>query len=397
MNSSRSLNIKYIASQVFYFAAFAAMMGYASVYLLYKGFSNSTIGIILSLCSILAVFLQPALATFADSHKNIEIRKIITTIVAIAIVLSVALLILPANQTIIFILIVSIFTLETTIQPLVNTLAFIFEKYNININFGAARGLGSVAYAVTSIALGYVVEWFNPDLLPLCYVIFNVLLFIVVYTFVLPKGAQSIEAKVEEETEETLVEENTSLLGFAKKYKKFLLLLFGFVFVYFAHTIINNFFIQIITNVGGNSSDMGNAVFLAAMLELPTMAYFNQLVKKVNCGTLIKISIAMFLVKHAITYFASDIIMIYIAQIFQMGAFALFIPASVHYVNCKVDKSDITKGQSFVTTSMTVSGVFANLIGGVLLDVISVNQVLLVGVILSIFGAVIVILATEKV
>ena len=76
MDSRKSLNIKYMASQIFYFGAFAAMMGYASVYLLYKGFSNSTIGIILSLCSILAVFMQPALASFADNHKNIEISRI---------------------------------------------------------------------------------------------------------------------------------------------------------------------------------------------------------------------------------------------------------------------------------------------------------------------------------
>lgn len=396
MDSKKSLNIKYIASQIFYFGTFAAMMGYASVYLLHKGFSNSTIGIILSLCSILAVFMQPALASFADNHKNIEIRKIINTIVGIAIVLSVALFVIPTNQTLIFILVVAIFSLETTIMPLINTLAFIFEKYGIQINFGIARGLGSVAYALTSMALGYIVEWFSPDLLPICYIVFNVLLFIVVHLFVLPKNAQIVD---DEQNNETTVEvqENDSLLQFAGKYKKFIIFLFGFVLVYFAHTIINNFFIQIITNVGGNSSDMGNAVFLAAMLELPTMAYFTKLSQKVNCGTLIKASIVLFLAKHAITYLATNMVMIYIAQVLQMGAYALFIPASVYYVNCKVDNKDIVKGQSFVTTSMTMSGVFANIIGGILLDAVGVSEVLLIGVILSFIGAVIVFFTVEKV
>lgn len=396
MDSRKSLNIKYMASQIFYFGAFAAMMGYASVYLLHKGFSNSTIGIILSLCSILAVFMQPALASFADNHKNIEIRKIINTIVAIAIILSVALLVIPTNQTLIFILIVAIFSLETTIMPLINTLAFIFEKYGIQINFGIARGLGSVAYALTSMALGYIVEWFSPDLLPICYVVFNALLFIVVHLFVLPKNAQIVNADEESETEAE-VQENVSLLKFSSKYKKFIVFLLGFVLVYFAHTIINNFFIQIVTNVGGNSSDMGNAVFLAAMLELPTMAYFTKLSQKVNCGTLIKASIVLFLAKHAITYLATNMVMIYIAQVLQMGAYALFIPASVYYVNCKVDNKDIVKGQSFVTTSMTMSGVFANIIGGILLDAVGVSEVLLIGVILSLIGAVIVLFTVEKV
>ena len=245
-------------------------------------------------------------------------------------------------------------------------------------------------------ALGYIVEWFSPDLLPICYVVFNALLFIVVHLFVLPKNAQIVNADEESETEAE-VQENVSLLKFAGKYKKFIVFLLGFVLVYFAHTIINNFFIQIVTNVGGNSSDMGNAVFLAAMLELPTMAYFTKLSQKVNCGTLIKASIVLFLAKHAITYLATNMVMIYIAQVLQMGAYALFIPASVYYVNCKVDNKDIVKGQSFVTTSMTMSGVFANIIGGILLDAVGVSEVLLIGVILSLIGAVIVLFTVEKV
>ena len=182
-----------------------------------------------------------------------------------------------------------------------------------------------------------------------------------------------------------------------KHAKKFILFLVGFVLVYFAHTIINNFFIQIITNIGGTSADMGNAVFVAAMLELPTMAFFTKMSEKINCGTLIKFSILMFCVKHALTYFATNMIMIYLAQVCQMFAYALFVPASVYYVNEKIAVADRVKGQSLVTTSMTLSGVFANFAGGIMLDALGVGHVLLAGVVLSIVGAVIVISMTEKV
>ena len=49
MKKNRSLNLKYAGSQIFYFAAFASMMGYASVFLLDKGCTNSQIGIALAL------------------------------------------------------------------------------------------------------------------------------------------------------------------------------------------------------------------------------------------------------------------------------------------------------------------------------------------------------------
>ena len=363
MKKNRSLNLKYAGSQIFYFAAFASMMGYASVFLLDKGCTNSQIGIALALSSIIAVLLQPMLASFADNHKNIEMRNIITPIVLL-------------------------------VMPLMNSLAFVFEQHGIEINYGLARGLGSVAYAIASLVLGHVVESFSPGILPLFYIIFTALLFVVVKMFVLPKGYEKEITKEDTKQEET---EQLSFGKFCMKYKKFILFLVGFVLVYFAHTIINNFFIQIITNIGGTSADMGNAVFVAAMLELPTMAFFTKMSEKINCGTLIKFSILMFVVKHALTYFATNMIMIYLAQVCQMFAYALFVPASVYYVNKKIAVADRVKGQSLVTTSMTLSGVFANFAGGIMLDALGVGHVLLAGVVLSIVGAVIVILMTEKV
>ncbi|MCD8027188.1 MAG: MFS transporter [Erysipelotrichaceae bacterium] len=396
MNQSNNLSAKYMASQVCFFGAFAAMMGYASVFLLNKGFNNSTIGILLSLISVISVFLQPTIAAFADQHKEIEIRKIITSILVIAIIGSALLIVAPANQVLIFALVTITFTLVTSISPLMNTLAFVFEKYGIKINYGLARGLGSVSYAIVALVLGYVVEWFNADILPIFYVIFTALLFIIVNGFVVPKDAQVVEEETQEETQEETEQSSLSLLQFSLKYKKFVAFLLGFVCVYFAHTIINNYFIQIITPIGGTESDMGTAVFLAAMLELPTMAFYNKMSYKINGGTLIKISMILFIVKHFITYIATSMTLIYVAQVCQMGAYALFVPASVAYVNDKIAKQDIVKGQSFLTTANTLAGIFANLVGGVLLDAVGVSQVLLIGVILTVIGAIVVILTTEK-
>lgn len=394
MKKIRSLDLKYAGSQIFYFAAFCSMMGYASVFLLDKGCSNSQIGIALAISNIIAVFTQPILASFVDNHQNIEMRNIISIITLIVIALSAVLYLFPGSALFVLFLVVAIFATMSTIMPLMNSLAFIFEKYGIEINYGLARGLGSVAYAFASMMLGYVVESFSPGILPLFYIIFTALLFVVIRLFVLPKTGHY------EIIEEHKEKEDTKQLSFGKfcmKYKKFIIFLLGFVLVYFAHTIINNFFIQVINNIGGTSSDMGNAVFVAAMLELPTMALFSRLSEKINCGTLIKFSIIMFVAKHALTYFATNMIMIYMAQVLQMFAYALFIPASVYYVNQKVAVADRVKGQSLVTMSMTLSGVFASFCGGILLDAIGVHEVLLVSAILSVVGAIIVCATTENV
>ncbi|MDO4170839.1 MAG: MFS transporter [Lachnospiraceae bacterium] len=395
MKNILKLDLKYAASQIFYYGAFCAITGYASVYLLNKNFNNSMIGLVLALCNVLAVVIQPILASFVDKYEKIQLRNVISVISVIMIGSSIILYVFPTNEMLILIFIVCIFSMITMIMPLMNSLAFVFEKYGIQINYGISRGLGSVAYAVTSFIIGYAVEGFSPDILPLFYVALNLFLLIAVQLFVLPKN-QNFECV---KTEETQKEHHTqlSLTKFCVKYKKFIVFLFGFIFVYFAHTIINYFFIQMVTYIGGTSSDMGNAVFLAAIFELPTMLFFTKVSQKVNCGTLIKFSVIMFFVKHILAYFATNMIMIYLSQAMQMFAYALFIPASVYYVNQKIAASDQVKGQSMVTMAMTIAGVFASLIGGVLIDMIGIHYALLVGAVVSFVGMMIVCLTVEKV
>lgn len=394
MKTIFKLDMKYAASQMFYWGAYCAMTGFASVYLLDRRFSNSAIGMVLALCNVLAVILQPVLAAYIDKNPNIELRSVILVITAGAMILSGALYIFPDNKVLVFILTVAVYSLIIAAMPLMNALAFVFEKYGIKINYGFARGMGSVAYALTSMILGYIVEYFMPGVLPLFYILLCVLLYAVVRLFVLPENGEYVSAEAEPGHREE--NQQLSMAEFCAKYKRFIAFLFGFIFIYFAHTIINYFLIQIVTDIGGTSSDMGNAVFLAALMELPAMLCFSRISQKISCGTLIKFSILMFLLKHMIAYLAFNMIMIYISQAIQLLAYAIFIPASVYYVNQKIAVADRVKGQSMVTMAMTIAGIFASLIGGMLIDSIGIHQVLMVGVVVSLIGAVIVCITVEK-
>lgn len=388
-----SLDIKYSLTQALYFGSFCALMGYASVFLLGKGFSNSVIGIALALISMIAVFTQPMVASFADKNQHIELRKIIAVILAIAIVLSILIYFLKEPTILLLCVFVGISTFMMTIQPLLNSLAFLFEKYGIEVNFGLARGIGSAAYALVSFVLGYLVEDFGSSQIPLIYIVFNILMLIVVYTYVIPQN-EKIEVKNENTQDEE--EKQLSFVEFLKKYKKFMIFVGGVVLVFFTHTIINNFFIQVITPINGTESQMGTAVFLAAILELPAMGLFNVIRSKISCTTLIKISVISFALKHGLTYLAPNMAMIYIAQALQIVSYAIFIPASVYYVNQVIAKADSIKGQSMVTMAITASGIIANLMGGILLDAIGVQSVLLIGVVISVIGAIVVILSMEN-
>ncbi len=394
MKTNKILDMKYALTQVLYFGSFCALLGYASVYLLAQHVSNSVIGIVLALTSVIAVITQPMIASYADNHQEIKLSRIIVIFLIVAIALSISLFFLGHITMLLLCAFVGIVTCMMTIQPLLNSMAFMFEKHGIAINYGVARGLGSAAYALVSLTLGYMVEDFGASILPLVYIILNLLLTIAVYTFVLPK--QYEKKDITKEKEDTVVQEDLSFLDFCKRYRMFMLFALGTVLVFFTHTVINNFFIQVITPIGGTESQMGIAVFIAAILELPAMSLFNIMREKAGCENLLKISAIAFLIKHVITFLAPGMMLIYVAQVTQIFAYAIFLPASVYYANEVIDQCDRIKGQSIVTASVTASGIIANLAGGFLLDAIGVHSLLFLGVIISVLGAIVIFISTNN-
>ncbi len=393
MKKILALDIKYALMQVLYFGSFCGLMAYASVFFLAHGVSNATIGIILAITSVITVFTQPLIAGFADQHPQIELRKLVVAMTVLTIILSILLYVFKGITALLIAFFVSVATIMMTMQPLFNSLAFVFEKYGIEINYGVARGLGSASYALVSFAVGHLVEAYNADLIPWVYIILNILLVLVVYGFVLPKAVKTTTTlQAEKQTDE-----KTSFIQFCTKYKRFMIFVFGVMVVFFTHTIINNFFIQILTPINGTEGDMGTAVFIAAIVELPAMSVFNVIRQKISCEKLLMISVVVFALKHTLTYLATSVFMIYAAQFMQIGAYAILIPASVYYVNDKIAENDANKGQSMVTTAIAASGILANLVGGILLDTLGVHQVLLIGAIVSFIGTAIVIVAMKEV
>lgn len=396
MKKILALDIKFSAMQFFFFASFGALMGYASVYLLSRGISTSVIGVALASTSAIAFVCQPFMASFADKNKQIELRYIICAALLISIAMAVVLIMAPNASMFLVCMFVAIGTLLSTIMPLVTTLAFQFEKYGIAINFGVARGVGSAAYAIIAYVVGQLVEMFDAGIVPIVFIAFNLVLTFVVYTFVLPKNVSREEVKKEEKHDQSQVKNDLSFVQFMTRYKKLTTFVLGTVFIFFAHTIINNYMILVIEPVGGTEAAMGTAVSLAAMLELPAMFFFDQLREKFSLNKLLKLSAIMFVVKHTLTAIAPSMFVIYIAQATQMLAYAILCPASVYLVNEMVDSSDLTKGQSLVTMGQSLSGIIANLIGGVLIENIGVTPVLYMGAVVTVLGSAIIIYITKK-
>ncbi len=372
---SLKYNILYALSTIFYYAGYCIIIGYISVYLLSQGLTNTKIGMILAFSQVLSVIIQPLLINIIEKYHHSKVRIPLLQLVGCVLILSFILFCFHKNQIILSLCVISILALVMAMMSLVNSLAFEYQE--IHINYGISRGLGSLAYALTSLLLGFLLKMYAASLLPLLYLVDFIFLALVLMKY-------SYHEEIQFQKKE--VQKKSSTIVFLKKYPFFTCFLVGVIFIFFNHTFINHFLIQIIRSLKGSSLEMSKAIFIASLVELPMMFLYNKINQKISTNILIKLAMFMFFIKHLITFLASTISMIYLGQCFQIVAYALFIPASVYYVRENILKQDQLKGQALVTMSMTLAGIFSDLCGGFLIDLMSIKKVLLLATLFSFIG-----------
>ena len=375
----RFWTLRYIIINATYFAVYSGIHAYASVFLLEKGFTNTLIGITLALANILSVIFQPFVAGLIDKQGKLTNRNVSIASTALLLIGSVLLLLIKNGIVIIFIIFALIYMVQMVYQPIITAMYFEYEAAGCHIYYGLARGLGSCGFAVVSVFTGMAIGRFGVNILMILDIIFLTVALIVLYFF--KKPAVPSQAS----SEETDVAHN-NLIIFTKTYPAFMLFVVAGVCFFFAHNAINDYMIQIITPLGGTEASMGTAVFIAALLELPTMALIDKIMKKISVKNLLLISATAFLIKTLLMLVAPNMAVVYISQAMQMFAYAVFIPAGAYFVNQTMAKFDQVKGQAYINCSITLGGVFSSLICGRLLDIKGPHFMLIVSLAVTTAG-----------
>lgn len=392
--SSSKITARYSLIHGSYWMAFGATYNFVTVYLLAKNYSSSSIGIIMALTNILSAVLQPVVATYADEEKKYTLKSLMMIFLALSTSLSLMLFLTNGNNRLNAIVYFLLLLSMLTVHPLLNGLGMKYIEKGYGINFGFARSMGSLTYAVMSVVLGNLVDRNGPGLLPISYTLLFFMTTAATIYFLRSFPYSSTESH--EEAKTTNVKQSLTLLEFVKMYSGFSLYLIGVIFIFICFNIINIYMIRIIEAVGGSERNMGTAFAIAAIVELPFMLSFSILLKKFKIETILIVSAWAFTAKALLTFFAESLFVIYIAQSFQMFSYALFIPGSIYYVTTVLHKSHMLKGQAFTTSATTIGAVLGSLIGGYLLSFASIKTMLAVGFFVSIIGTLLLILGVRN-
>lgn len=386
-------NIEYASIQGAFWMCFCTIIGFCSTYLQAKGYSSTEIGIIMAVGNIMAMILQPVLADFADRFEKCNVLHILLAVLSIMLLSSLVGYLTSARGVVLSLCMTVLMAGINTALSMTNSLKFYMERSGHEINFGACRAIGSLAYSILSAVLGILVERVSVDSIMLGTLVISVL-FLLLLIMVKVESRKFPAVERGHLTEDT-GEEHT-MMSFVKENPKLMMLLLGFALTYFTHSMITNFPNLVVQNVGGGSEAMGRVMAVMAISELPAMFLYGKLSRKFPCGSLLVFSLIVFTLKELAIYLAPTMGLLYVAFALQSLSFALYTPASVHYATIVAHPRDLVKAQTFFIVAMNVAVVFASVIGGIMMDQLGVKSSLFVGVLVSAVGSVIAFFFTDK-
>lgn len=369
----------YSVMQGLYWMIFCAYIGFATVYLLSQGRSASDIGILIAVSNITGALLQPVAAELSDRTERLSLSQMVILLAGAGALVSFVLLKTDGFLTII--LYGALVALVHVIMPLMNALGMAYNNDGQCCNFGLARAMGSLGFAVISYVLGILVDRYGAWTIPITAGGLFLLLALVMALGQEPLWGDRDPTPVQG------IRKGSSVMALMTGYSGFLYVLAGVFLIYGFHNITNIYLIQIMETVGGSAREMGITIGLAAVLELPAMIFFTRIHKKLGSAGVLKLASVFWVVKSLGYLLAGRVGHIYATQLFQALAFAPFTPGVVYYTDELMADRDKVRGQAYMATANTLGGVLGSLSGGFFLDLSGVRTMILFGVGLAVTGA----------
>ena len=373
IHTHRQAQSLYSAIHILYWINNGFLFSFASVYLQSFGFTTGQIGLVLGFAYTVSVFLQPAIVAVLERFR-LRLNTGLVGVYLIIALLALVLLVLPLPNAAVACVMVLALALQSAALPSISSLAHAMDAYGLEVDFSSARALGSVGYAIFTSIMGRVLSRISPRLLPAMYLC----------TLLAMAALLCLMQTPACERREKQKRSSSSIWSCVP----FVLFMAGVLSICLNHTMIDAFMLQILQNVGGGSGELGVAIAIAAILEVPVMLFYSRIRKALGVRTILLVCGWGWFVKNALTAFAPSPVMIYAAQTLQALGYALYVPLTIDLVLKLLPEKDFLRGQALAGSAFTLGGLFATFAGGVTLDALGVSSALRLMTLFSLIGAV---------
>ena len=380
----KHIQLRYTFLQIFYWLSSCALQGYTAILLLSKGLSNTEIGIVTGMSCVLSIFLSPYISSMPTKFKGLTVKKLIYACSILSTLCFLALSFVQLPVFVIMALYIFAILIFVAIVPFLSKIATEYIQSGVSLNFGLARGMGSVSYATSALILAQFVNRFSPDFVSVIYAVGSVLFVVLLST---------MDVKESDDTSTT----NGSVFSIICKYKSLFFTLCGFALCFAGGVTCSTYLIHIVNNLGGDTTMYSIAVFLMAVSEMPAMSVTRRLMRRFKTMDLVIVAGISYLIRNVLICIAPNLFVLFIGMLFQSASYGLLTSLLTYHVTDTCDKEDEMMGQTLIAIMTTgIGSTLGNVAGGLLQDYLGINAMLLFVIVLTVIGCAIMVLTGLK-
>ena len=353
----------------------------AAGFMLGKGISSSAAGVAIALGNVLALVIQPWVSSTADGRRGPSVAQL-SLAASLGLVVAYACGVILPGPVLTMASVVAVFMLFMNLLALVNSISVYYINRGASINYGVARGMGSLSYAIVASVIGVIAERFGPESYFVLGAGFSALMAAAMLLLPTPKDVPPTTGVQEDEGADV------SYGSFVRENPKFLILVVGVSLAFVMASATSTYALPVMQSVGGGEAEMGFAMALQAVFELPGMWGYNWLEKRIKTSTLLMFSVAMYAVKGFVFCIATDIAMIYVAYALQVVSFGIWTPASISYANKFFHEGNKNKAVGLLSLIFSFAGVVASPVAGWAIDTFGLLAMLVIVEVCAVVGVI---------
>lgn len=377
-----SLKNKYNLFYFIFCVVGCCMAAFVAVFLQYKGVSNTVIGVVTGVGCVSSVVLSPYLSSLIMKYENLTARKMLSLIYSALAVAFLLVAFLPLPPAVVVVAYTVMYALYVASASFPQVIASGYMQAGEDIDFGFARGLGSASWAITALVMGPVIDFFNPAVLAVGFLVSTVAMLLLIRS--LPRSRPAVKQG----------EKGGTVKDIITKYKVYFMVLVGFAFCLAAHTCLGTYLSNIVVSLGGTTSMYGMAIFLMALSEMPVMAMASRWMKKVDSLTLIALGGLAYVIRNFTICLAPNLIVVLIGLLFQSVSYGLLTAVITYYAMYNLAPADQVMGQAMIGIVTSGFGsTIGNVLGGFLQDTWGLDAMCIFACAVTAIGFVVIIFA----
>lgn len=392
------LQARYSALQVVNFFATCAVCVFATVFLQSRGLSNTEVGVVTAGGCMLSVVFGPVLSRAISRSVRLTIERVLVAGFGAMGVAFLALVALQVPKLLLMAAYATIYAGLMTTPPLLSQMCMDYLRVGQAIDFGMARGLGSVSYAVSAALFGQLASRCDPVVLAPIFALSCVAMIWLLRT--MPSYGEGARAErgvpVDYSASDVPAAPRTGIgMGaFLLKYRLLALVLIGFGFLFSASACLSTYLINIVSRLGGDASLYGVGIFWMAMTELPAMMAVPALRRRFGTGALLAIAGIAFLLRNILIALAPSLPVLFTGLTLQGLSYGTLSALLAHYVSETCDQADEMMGQTLIAVMTSgIGATLGNFMGGVLQDAWGIGAMAAFAVVASVFGSMMLVVA----